>query len=106
YNGSVSFSTNDSDEDPFNFDLSGTVNGYGGGAPEISVAEYGGSSILDDYGSYSFGTTDQYMPLTQTFEVRNDGTSTLNLGSISVSPGFSVYSSFNDSSLEPGQSTT
>ncbi|WP_165698738.1 choice-of-anchor D domain-containing protein [Bremerella volcania] len=107
YSGQLSFSTNDSDENPFNFNLSGMVDEYGG-TPEITVYDdsYGGSSLLDDYGSYSFGTTDQYSPVMHTFQVTNDGSGTLNLGSISVPSGFSVYSSFGDSSLEPGQSTT
>lgn len=110
YNGSVNFSTNDSDENPFNFNLSGTVDEYGGygGAPEITLYDegYGGSSILDDYGSYAFGTTDLYTSLQHTFRVENDGTDTLTLGALQVPYGYSVYSSFGDSTLEPGENTT
>ncbi|WP_207398094.1 choice-of-anchor D domain-containing protein [Bremerella alba] len=78
------------------------------GSPEIDVNndQYGGSVILDDYGSYAFGTTDLGTDLTRTFRVKNSGTDTLTLGSITTTSSFSVDSSFGSTSLAPGAYTT
>ena len=92
------------------FDYQLEMNLEYGGAPEITVRDdaYGGSIILDDYGSYAFGSTPVNSDLTRTFQITNDGTDTLVLDKISVSSksSFSLDSSFGTSSLAPGNSTT
>jgi hypothetical protein len=100
--GTVSFSNNDSDENPFNFTVTCTVN-----APEIVVQGPPGATNIADGGTYDLGTTTLGAPLTQMITVRNTGTATLNLttpptvftGNFGVSP-------FGSTSLAAGDSTT
>jgi Ca2+-binding RTX toxin-like protein len=94
--GQISFATNDSNENPFNFSLTATVSstapGTPGGKPEISVFTSGGQAIVDGSSSpMSFGAVrrDAKNP-TRTFRVRNDGTAPLTVGAISAPAGFAV----------------
>ncbi len=104
--GDVSFSNNDSDESPFNFQITGAVL-----APEITVVG-NGLSIADgdttpsagdytDYGSVAYGGAG----LSRTFTVRNDGTGTLTLGTVTVPTGYTVTEPL-AGSLAPGASDT
>lgn len=91
--GQVSFATNDSNENPFSFAISATVNpGVAGGKPEISVFTSSGQSIVDGSTSaISFGSVQRSGKApTRTFRVRNDGNAPLTVGSVSVPSGFSV----------------
>ncbi len=89
--GSISFSINENDENPFNFSISGTVV-----APEITVLG-NGTSIGDgdttpsrsDHTNFGNVIVDQPDP-TRTYLVRNDGTMTLTLGNVSVPTGFTL----------------
>ncbi len=100
--GQVAFSNNDSDENPFNFTVTGLV--VIPAAPQITVLR--GSTVLTngaagaiDFGSFMAGDT----PPTRTFTVRNDGNATLTLDGLSVPSGFSVIDGL-VSSLGPGAS--
>jgi hypothetical protein len=64
YSGTLTFTTNDSDENPFNFTISGNVNPVP--VPEIEVLD-GTTNIPDNTGSVNFGTTTVGTPVTKTF---------------------------------------
>ena len=77
--------------------------------PEIKV-EVDGASVIDDVGEVDFGRTLYGTSLTKTFTVRNLGSETLTLGTLSAPTGFSVASGFGSPTLAPagfpGSSTT
>ncbi len=103
--GQVSFSTNDSDEDPFFFVVSGTVT-LSGGPPEVTVLLDGGQVFHGQAMAIDFGSVQQGAPgPTRTFTVRNDGGQTLSLGTPALPTGFSLSEGLL-SSLEPGESDT
>jgi hypothetical protein len=87
--GQISFTTNDADENPFNFAISGTV--LASQAPEVTVLD-GFSNIADgSLGPVDFGTAVQAGTApTRTFTVRNDGNATLTLGIVTVPDGFTL----------------
>jgi hypothetical protein len=66
--GDISFSTNDADEDPFNFRITGTVV-----APEIDVEVNG----TDDVHTHTFGPVEVGQSVSQDFTVRNEGNADL-----------------------------
>jgi hypothetical protein len=102
YNGTVSFANNDSNENPYNFTVSGTVTGV----PEIDVLN-GTTSVPDGTGSVAFGATTVGKAVSKTFTVKNLGTANLTLTApITVPRGFSVATSFGSTTLAPGASTT
>jgi Ca2+-binding RTX toxin-like protein len=91
--GQITFTTNDSNENPFSFSVSATVTpGVAGGQPEISVSMKHGPVIVDGSATaLSFGSVQRSAKApTRTFRVRNDGNSPLTVGSISVPSGFIV----------------
>jgi hypothetical protein len=107
--GQISISNNDGSESPFNFSITGTVNAA---APaEITVLGNGqnivdgdtspGSSDLTSFGSTTLGGA----AVVRTFTVRNDGGSTLTLGTPSLPSGFTLVDPL-ASSLAPGASDT
>jgi hypothetical protein len=93
--GDVSFVTNDSNENPFNFRIAGTVNPTPT-APEITVLGNGmnisdgdttpGTADHTDFGTVALGGA----TISRTFTVRNDGTAALTLGSVTAPTGFTV----------------
>ncbi len=105
--GEISFSTNDTDDNPFRFRITGTVLV----PPEVTVLGNGvligngqaNPRSLDhtDFGSVVLDGTATY----RTFTVRNDGGSTLTLGAVSVPTGFTLTEGLT-ASLEPGESDT
>jgi len=107
--GDVSFSTNDADENPFYFRITGVV--AVPMAPEIAV--YGnGMSIPDGDATPGTGMDEVFgyviqggPPVQHTFRVRNEGTATLTLGPITVPTGFTLAEGLSDS-LAPGVSDT
>jgi Ca2+-binding RTX toxin-like protein len=93
--GTISFATNDANENPFSFSVNGTVGQVGtGGTPEIAVTLTDGTAIADGASSaVSFGSVQQGGTApTRTFRVRNDGTGSLTVGAVSAPSGFTVVS--------------
>ena len=104
--GEIRFSTNDEDEDPFNFAVTGQVVAVGP-QPEIAVSGSAGE-IADgqtsppiDFGRVDLGAAGP----TQTFTVRNEGAAVLTLGGVLVPSPFTVIEPL-ASSLAPGASDT
>ena len=92
--GQISFTNNDDDENPFNFEITGTVTPLP--APEVTV-EGNTLDITDgdttpdpsdftDFGSVTEGDT----PITRTFTVTNDGDAELTLSGLTVPTGFTI----------------
>lgn len=102
YSGKISFANNDSDENPFDFNVSGTVTSA---TPEIQVFS-GTTELLDGSSTLAFGSTRVGVPISRTVTVKNTGNGSLTLGAISVSTGYKVMSGFGASTLAPGASTT
>lgn len=104
----ISIITNDADENPYNFALTGT----GIGVPEINIT--GNSTSIADGDSTpstadytDFGTTNTGTPVIHTFTIQNTGTGTLTLGELTLGSSTN-YSATQPlvSSLAPGGSTT
>ena len=103
--GEISFTTNDSDKNPFNFAITGTVNPL---PPEISVsgadvniaASDMTPGIVDgtDFGSIAQGTT-----AARVFTVSNLGAGPLNTYGLALPPGFSLVEELS-TSIAPGTS--
>lgn len=107
--GEISFSNNDSDENPFNFQITGTVTPPP--APEIAV-EFNGQDITDGDATPAaadgtdFGGVLQYrIGPSRTFTVRNTGNATLTLGNVTVPSGFVVTEGLSGA-LPPGGADT
>jgi uncharacterized delta-60 repeat protein len=106
--GEISFATDDSDENPFNFTVSGTVQAP---APEITVLGNGviiadGDATPDATDGTDFGSVIQgEAAISRTFTVRNDGSAVLTLGEVTVPAGFTLTEAL-ASSLDPGASDT
>ncbi len=105
--GDVSFTNNDADENPFNFEIAGTVQTP---TAEITVL-YNGNSLPNMYGpTVVYGTlfgdvVQGQPPVSRTWTVRNDGTATLTLGSVTVPMGYTLIEGL-PASLAPGASDT
>ncbi|MEM7735566.1 MAG: choice-of-anchor D domain-containing protein [Deinococcota bacterium] len=100
--GSVSIDNNDDNENPYVFDLDGTVFVP---QPEIEVLRDG--SVISDGGSVDLGTVTTGESVTETFTVRNDGEAELTLDNLAVSgTGFEISSGLGDTSLDPDGTTT
>ena len=93
--GQISFTTNDSDENPYNFSITGVVSAVT--TPEVSVAGISNVTISDgdtspsstdgtDFGSVTQGGSS----LTRTFTVSNTGNATLTTSGLSVPSGYTV----------------
>ncbi len=84
--GTFSFTTNDSDENPFDFPIRGTIIAEA----EIEVSDgsapiLDGTSVAIDFGASTVGT-----PATRTITINNTGTAVLNLSNPSFPAGFSL----------------
>ena len=101
YSGQFSLSNSDTDENPYNFTISGVVNAVPG---EISVFD-GTTELTDGASTVSLGSTPVGTPLTHSFTIRNDGSTALDLGALSLPTGFSQSGSY-ASTLAVGASTT
>lgn len=108
--GQISFPTNDSDENFFNFSIRGVVNASPT-SPEVAV-RFGNENVADndttpsanegtDFGSVGQGAG----TVTRTFTVRNDGTATLTLDNVTVPTGFTITEGLT-ATLAPGSSDT
>src|SRR5262249_37297130 len=102
FGGNIQLFDNDSDENPYDLVLTGTVV-----APEIDVA-VSGVSVADGQ-TVDFGSTTAGLTVSRTFTVTNTGTATLLLTSLdpaSLPAGFALTSNLGSTSLAAGQSTT
>lgn len=101
--GRISIPNNDSDENPFDFPVSGMV---GPGPAEIEVL-IGGSQIVDGQTTtISFGQViEGGVNPTRTFTVRNIGGQTLTVGTVGVPTGYAVVRNL-PSALGPNQQDT
>ncbi|MBN3926665.1 choice-of-anchor D domain-containing protein [Nostoc sp. NMS4] len=85
YSGSFTLNNNDTNESPFDFAISGTVN-----APEIQVLN-GSVDITDgSTTAINFGETTVGDTLTKTFTIKNSGTGALKLSNLKLPDGFSL----------------
>jgi hypothetical protein len=90
----ISFTTNDSNENPFNFSITGTVSAPT--SPEIAVSGNGTNIVDGDTTPTTtdhtdFGTATQNgSVISRTFTVSNTGNATLTTSGLSVPTGFSV----------------
>lgn len=108
YGGEIIIDNNDADEASYNFAVFGIR-----GTPEMDVRG-NGVSIADGDNTPSaaddtyFGMTPPNIVASRTFTVRNDGTTTLYLGQVSLGPGsgFRIGSDTLLSQIGPGQSDT
>ena len=101
YSGEFSLSSDDTDENPFNFAISGNVLSADG---EISVFD-GATEITDGAGSVDYGSTPQGTPLSHTFTIRNSSTEILDLYALTLPTGFSLQGTY-DHTVASGASTT
>jgi hypothetical protein len=105
--GTISFSTNVSAHNPYNFAVTGVVQPPGTPAPEIDVAQQGGGALTDgqpdavNFGASALGTTGN----SRTFVVTNTGTADLTLGAVTLPDGFALTKS-PDATVAPGATTT
>jgi hypothetical protein len=102
--GQVNFGNNDSNENPFNFSIVGTL----ATAPEVVVSGNGqnivdGDSTPSTIDGTDFGTSAS--PVDRTFTVTNAGSATLTLSGLTVPSSFSIVNGLS-SSLAPGASDT
>lgn len=81
FTGELAFDTTDSDENPFNITVSGTVTG-----PEIEVTQDG--AVVSPTTTIDFGGTTSGNPVSKTFIVENTGNENLELTSLTLPSGF------------------
>ena len=105
--GDVSFETNDSNENPYNFEITGSVNL----GPEATLLGSGIEIVDNDSSPNTADGTDFGVALfdgatiVRTFTVRNDGDQTLSLSGLSAPEGYTITNGLS-SSLSPGGSDT
>ncbi|OQX27669.1 MAG: hypothetical protein BWK80_04165 [Desulfobacteraceae bacterium IS3] len=90
FSGIFEFDTNDEDENPYRFTLTGTVNIVT--EPEIEVWE--DSVEIPDAGKLNFGVTDVGNPVVKSITIKNTGTAILELSKLNVPEGFSLVGAF------------
>ena len=74
--------------------------------PEIQV-QVEGANIVDDEGSFDYGTTGEGSPITKAFIVKNIGTQSLTLAeTVKVPDGFSLVASFGTTTVAPNATTS
>jgi Ca2+-binding RTX toxin-like protein len=104
--GVVSFANSDPNQNPFTFAISATVDPAPPQLPEITIT-IGGNNVGDgqataiDFGSVLQGQTGP----TLTFTVRNDGTSVLNLGTLTLPAGYTLVEGLS-ATIAAGESDT
>lgn len=101
YSGELSLSNSDSDENPYNFTISGVVNAI---PAEISVLD-GTDVLVDGTSTVSLGSTQVGTPVTHSFTIRNDGSTPLTLGALNLPAGYTQMGSY-ASTLAVGATTT
>jgi hypothetical protein len=102
FSGTFSINDNVSGQSPYTFSLSGTVV-----TPASALEVLQGATSLAGGGSFSYGTTGQGEPLTDTFTVKNVGVANLVLSDpIHLPTGFTLAQDFGTTTLAPGATTT
>ena len=103
--GELSFSNNDSNENPFHFTIAGQVNGRRTGGADLDVMRVSCESTAVWPGVViDFGTTFQYGAVPpQTFRITNLGDQPLTLGNLEIPEGFRVIGRFGQA-IAPGRS--
>ena len=89
YTGTMSITDTDTQNDPYNVSLSGTVTAPP--APIMSLAD--GSTSITNGGSDSFGSVTQGTSDSRTFTVSNTGNASLSVSAISIPDGYSLQTS-------------
>ncbi|MEA5471836.1 DUF4347 domain-containing protein [Spirulina sp. 06S082] len=90
FTGDLSFQTNDTNNNPYNFALTGTVT-----KPLIiQVLDGNGNLITDDTGSFDFGTTNKDTAVEFTFKLSNPRTEAVTLSNLTLPDGFKLVGSF------------
>ncbi len=88
FSGTLQFTTNDADENPFDFPISCTVTATP--VPEIEVRD-GVTDIPDGtLTPVDFGSTTQTVPISRIFTVNNVGSADLTLANLTLPTGFSL----------------
>jgi hypothetical protein len=103
--GTFSFANNDSDENPYNFTVSGDV-----GTAEINVKNPDGDSLPSGTGpsnTYAFGATDAGVPVQRTFTIENvEGSGgALNIFGVTLPTGWFLVGQM-PAQVLPGQTAT
>jgi hypothetical protein len=108
YTGTVSIQSDDADENPYDFTVTGTVVPAGPDVPEIGLSV--DNTAVPDGGSYAFpNAVPTGQAESRTFRIENSGTAPLTIGNpISLVSGtcFSQTGPPPASSIAPGTSTT
>jgi P pilus assembly chaperone PapD len=100
--GEVTFTNNDSDENPYNITLTADVE-----VPQPEIAVVRGGALIADGGTFDFGDVAVGQARNIDFTVQNNGTATLNLEPLEITgEGFSLETPFASTTLEPEASTT
>ncbi|MFB2937745.1 choice-of-anchor D domain-containing protein [Aerosakkonemataceae cyanobacterium BLCC-F154] len=114
--GTLSFETSDSDESPFNFDLTATINQDDDDTPGEPGGDIGGEIEVLDNGVFpltdgseipvNFGETEVGETLSKTFTIRNTSDNNpLTLSNLNLPNGFSLAGDFPDSIAPNGEET-
>jgi hypothetical protein len=104
YSGAIHLASNDSNENPFDLTLSGSVTAV---APKLGLSQ-GGVGLTSGQ-MISFGTTPTGTPVSKAFTITNSGNATLTLTALdpnSLPAGFALTSNIGNTSLAAGQSTS
>jgi hypothetical protein len=107
-NGTISFATNVPANNPYNFDVTGTVDPAGTPAPEIDITlDGGGGAVTDGQPTpVDFGTAGQGgAGNSRTFVITNPGAASLTVGAVTAPAGYTV-SKAPDATVAAGASTT
>lgn len=90
FTGDLSFRTNDSNNDPYNFAITGVVDP----TEKLQVFSPDLVFIADDTGIFQFGTTTKNDPITIAFTLKNTDSSAFNLSDFMLPDGFSLVGDF------------
>lgn len=109
FSGDVSFTTNDTDENPYVFAIEGTCEIPN--APEVEMVGTGTHTIINNdlqpttVDGTDFGTTEQGTAVTRTFTIKNTGIQPLVTTGLAVPAGFTIVGDL-ASTIAPGASDT
>ena len=99
--GILRFSTNDKDENPYQF----TIKAESYIEPQPNLELYENEVKILNYSTVNFSDTSIGMPVIKTFRIQNTGTEQLNLTLLKVPEGFALSSDFPEI-IESGEETS
>lgn len=107
FSGTVSFTNNDADESPFNFNVSGTVTTTTTPvtSPGIEIRD-GATVLIDGASTVNFGSTTVGGTLTKTLTIRNLGTANLTVSQLQLPTSYVIVSGPSQTTIAPGGSAT